>query len=125
MKEVRKILTDYVKKNDLKAETGGFIKMDPLLSDIVPGKAETMAWEDAQAAILAKMSPGYSLQFGDTPAQVYKGKLDPIELTVATRSGNKKVTLINNLDTYQVIFLMTSDEYLGVVIYLSWEAVRM
>ena len=55
-----------------------------------------------QAAILAKMSPGYSLQFGATPAQVYKGKLDPVELTVATRSGNKKVTLINNLDTYQV-----------------------
>ena len=68
------------------------------------------------------MSPGYSLQFGGKPAQVYKGaglfisnifssrektinisgKLDCIELTVATRSGNKKVTLINNLDTYQV-----------------------
>ena len=34
--------------------------------------------------------------------QVYKGKLDCIELSVATRSGNKKVTLVNNLDTYQV-----------------------
>jgi len=48
------------------------------------------------------MSPAYSLKFGDTPAQLYKGKLDPVELTVATRSGNKKVTLINNLDTYQI-----------------------
>ena len=48
------------------------------------------------------MSPGYSLQFADKPAQIYKGKLDCIEMTVATRSGNKKVTLINNLDTYQV-----------------------
>ena len=38
------------------------------------------------------------------PAQVYKGKLDPIELSVATRSGNKKVTLVNNLDTFQVEF---------------------
>ena len=102
VQQVRKILTNYVKNNDLKAETGGLIKMDPLLGEIVPGKAEKMSWEDAQSAILAKMSPGYSLQFGDTPAQVYKGKLDPIELTVATRSGNKKVTLINNLDTFQV-----------------------
>ena len=103
VQQVRKTLTNYVKTNDLKAETGGLIKMDPLLGEIVPGKAEKMSWEDVQTAILAKMSPGYSLQFGDTPAQVYKGKLDPIELTVATRSGNKKVTLINNLDTFQVL----------------------
>ena len=52
--------------------------------------------------IVFRMSPGYSLQFADKPAQIYKGKLDCIEMTVATRSGNKKVTLINNLDTYQV-----------------------
>ena len=51
---------------------------------------------------VSKMSPGYSMQFQGEPANQYKGKLDPVELTTATRSGNKKVTLINNLDTYQV-----------------------
>ena len=41
-------------------------------------------------------------QFGDQPAVQFKGKLDPVELSTAIRSGNKKVTLVNNLDTYQV-----------------------
>lgn len=70
VQEVRKILTGYVKANDLKAEAGGFVKLDPLLGELVPGKADTVAWEELQQAVLAKMSPGYSLQFGDKPAQV-------------------------------------------------------
>ena len=50
VQEVRKILTNYVKENDLKAETGGYIKMDPLLGELVPGRAEQMAWEDVQVS---------------------------------------------------------------------------
>ena len=70
MQEVRKILTGYVKANDLKAEAGGFVKLDPVLGELVPGQADTVGWEELQQAVLAKMSPGYSLQFGDKPAQV-------------------------------------------------------
>ena len=44
------------------------------------------------------MSPGYALQFGQVPPKVQKGKLDPIEISVGTRSGNKKVTLVHNLE---------------------------
>ena len=43
-----------------------------------------------------------SLQFQDQPALEFKGRLEPVELTTATRSGNKKVTLVNNLETYHI-----------------------
>ena len=94
-------MTDYVKAHSLTSDTLGLVKRDDLLSEIFPGKTE-VKWEELQQAILSKMSPGYSLQFGQQPKIIFKGKLDCIELSVATRSGNKKVTLINNLDTYQV-----------------------
>ena len=29
-------------------------------------------------------------------------RLEPVELGTATRSGNKKVTLVNNLETYHI-----------------------
>ena len=47
------------------------------------------------------MSKGYSItQFGST--MVMKGKLDLIEMTLGKRSGNKKVTLIHNLDVFGI-----------------------
>ena len=101
-RDVRKVMTNYVKTNSLTSDNGpGLVKLDTLLSEICSGKTE-VKWEELQQAIMSKMSPGYSLQFADKPPMVFKGKLDCIELSVATRSGNKKVTLINNLDTYQV-----------------------
>ena len=104
-------MTNYVKANNLTSDTPGLVKRDEILSEIFPGKSE-VKWEDLQQAILSKMSPGYSLQFGQQPKIIFKGKLDCIELSVATRSGNKKVTLINNLDTYQVKFRRVSLENL-------------
>ena len=112
VKDVRKVMTDYVKAHSLTSDTPGLVKRDDLLSEIFPGKTE-VKWEELQQAILSKMSPGYSLQFGQQPKIIFKGKLDCIELSVATRSRNKKVTLINNLDTYQVKFRRVSLENLS------------
>ncbi len=33
---------------------------------------------------------------------LFKGKLEPIDLRTATRSGNKKVTLITNLEIFGI-----------------------
>jgi len=104
--DVRQVLTDYVKTNQLKSDTPGLVRLDELLADVVMAKGDNsskeMKWEELQQFTISKMSPGYSLQFQGQPASQFKGKLDPVELTTATRSGNKKVTLINNLDTYQI-----------------------
>jgi len=104
--EVRQVLTDYVKANQLKSDTPGLVRLDELLAEVVMAKGDNstkeLKWEELQQFIVSKMSPGYSMQFQGEPANQYKGKLDPVELTTATRSGNKKVTLVNNLDTYQI-----------------------
>ena len=60
VQEVRQILTNYVKDNDLKSEVGGFVKLDPLLRDLIPGKSDKASWEELLQCILSKMSPGYS-----------------------------------------------------------------
>jgi translation initiation factor 1 (eIF-1/SUI1) len=48
------------------------------------------------------MTLGFSLTFKGFPPVVHKGKLELIELTVGTRSGNKKVTLVHNLDVFNI-----------------------
>ena len=71
-----------------------FVRLDPLLSDIALAKddyRELLRWEDLMAAILAKMNPGYQVTRPGEPAQIKKGKLDPIIFNIASRSGNKKV----------------------------------
>ena len=77
-----------------------------LLAEVVLAKGDNgsacMTWEELIKFVIGKMSPGYSLQFQDQPALEFKGRLEPVELTTATRSGNKKVTLVNNLETYHI-----------------------
>lgn len=41
---------------------------------------------------------------------VVKGKLEPINMTIQRRSGNKKVTLVDNLELYGINILSFSKE---------------
>ena len=51
---------------------------------------------------ISKMSYGYSLSIKGYPPSVNKGKLEMIEMSIASRSGNKKVTLVHNLDIFKI-----------------------
>merc|ERR1711913_8995 len=102
-----KILTDYAKTNSLQVENNkGLVKLNPILAEIALVKGENnimeMKWEDLQKRVVSKMSNGYSLEFPGQPPMTYKGQLEPVELSTATRSGNKKITLVNNLDVYKI-----------------------
>jgi translation initiation factor 2D len=66
------------------------------------GKLACLQWEKLSSRVTAKMSSGYSLTFKGLPPTVHKGKLELIELTVGSRSGNKKVTLVHNLDVFGI-----------------------
>ncbi len=48
------------------------------------------------------MKPAYSIIYGKAPPVVRRGNLEPVRLTLAQRTGNKKVTLIDNLDVYGI-----------------------
>ncbi len=110
--DVKEKLREYVKENDLQDQgpgTRGQVNLDPVLAGLVLGKGENgvtcMTWEELGSRIQSKMSQGYSMRFpgmSNSMVVVKKGKLDPIELTVGTRSGNKKVTLVHNLELFGI-----------------------
>jgi len=105
--EVRDYIVRYVRENNLQDATSKhLVKLDPILADVVLGKGENhvveMRWDEITLRFQAKMSDGYSLQFPGMPPSFHKGKLEPVELTTATRSGNKKITLVYNLENYGI-----------------------
>jgi len=52
--------------------------------------------------VLEQMRPAYSITYGRGPPVVKRGNLEPVRLTLAQRTGNKKVTLIDNLEEYAI-----------------------
>jgi len=104
--EVREFVKEYVKREGLQnPQDPSVINLDPVLADVLLNKGEnavmTVRWDKVTSRITSKMTKGYSMDFNDgRQPQVFKGKLDPIEFLIGTRSGNKKVTLIHNLDVY-------------------------
>jgi len=79
------------------------------LADVVLVKGEngviTFRRDKVASRITDKMSQGYKMEVksgNTTKTVVQKGKLEPVEMILGTRSGNKKVTLIHNLDIYGI-----------------------
>jgi len=105
--DIKRIIVEYAKSNGLQVESNKvLVKLDPILAEIVLGRDENniieMKYEDIHKRIIDKMSNGYSLQFPGSPPNTYKGQLEAVEMATATRSGNKKITLVNNLDVFKI-----------------------
>ncbi|CAL4122802.1 unnamed protein product, partial [Meganyctiphanes norvegica] len=104
--EIRTVVTDYIKKHNLKAQGQNTVNVDPLLHEIVvnrkEGYKETLRWDEIFSRMLGKMSQAYRItKPGEVPI-IKKGKLELIELAVAKRSGNKRVTLVYNAGVYGI-----------------------
>lgn len=105
--DVRELIRKYVAKNDMQnKDDPKLINLDPILAQAALVKGEndlTIKWDKITSRITNKMSKGYSIQFSNQEIpSVHKGKLEMIEMIVGSRSGNKKVTLIHNLDVYGI-----------------------
>uniref|UniRef100_A0A3Q2XQQ8 Eukaryotic translation initiation factor 2D n=1 Tax=Hippocampus comes TaxID=109280 RepID=A0A3Q2XQQ8_HIPCM len=104
--EVRNIVTEYVKKNDLVDETNkNYVRINPTLCDCLLDKSEyqdieILKWDELFSRTLGRMQECYQIVFpGQTP-RVKKGRIEPIDVSVASRGSNKKVTVIKNLEVY-------------------------
>ena len=108
--EIREYVRQYVSQESLQHPTDpSIINLDPILADAVLVKGEnlivTFRWDKLTSRITSKMSKGYSMEFkcgNKSRMIVQKGKLETIEMMLGTRSGNKKVTLIHNLDVFGI-----------------------
>lgn len=99
--DFRTIITDYVKSRQL--QNGPTVKLDDLLIQClnIGGALKTdkeMSWDVLFRNLFSKMQPCYEFQFSDGQSGLKKGKPPNVVISVARRAGNKKVTLINNLE---------------------------
>jgi len=109
MPDIRRIVTDYVRRNDLcppDSADKSRVTMNPEMAGILLEKGENnvvqLTWNQIFQRLPKKMGQCYSLEYPGQPPIIKKGGLPPVTLNVETRSGNKKVTLVTNLETYGV-----------------------
>lgn len=106
--EVRIIITDYVKRNELVHETNkSYVNINPVLCDCLLEKSEyqevmVLKWDDLFSRTLSRMQSCHQLQFPGQSPVVRKGQVEPIDITVASRGSNKKVTIIKNLEVFGI-----------------------
>ncbi|XDV48645.1 hypothetical protein PO909_018032 [Leuciscus waleckii] len=104
--EVRNVITDYVKKNELIHETNkNYVNINPTLCDCLLEKSEyheveTLKWDDLFSRTLIRMQACHEVLFPGQPPVVKKGQMECIDVTVASRGSNKKVTVIKNLEAF-------------------------
>lgn len=103
---VRDVLKTYVKNNNLQNENNPReLILDPLLADCLLKRGDSrtsMNWEEAYEAIVHNMPHAHQITFDGKEPVLKKGKLEPIKVTIDKRTGNKKVTLIQNLEVYGI-----------------------
>uniref|UniRef100_A0A4W4DW84 DM2 domain-containing protein n=1 Tax=Electrophorus electricus TaxID=8005 RepID=A0A4W4DW84_ELEEL len=96
--EVRTIITDYVKRNDLVLESNkSYVSINPVLCDCLLEKSEyqdveLLKWEDLLSRVLSRMQACHQLLFPGQVPVVRKGQVEPIDINVASRGSNKKVS---------------------------------
>ncbi|XP_056665133.1 eukaryotic translation initiation factor 2D-like [Monodelphis domestica] len=105
-REVRVILMEYAKKNNLiDVDDKDLIMLNPTLSDCILEKEEQhivvkLPKNKLLAKCLEKLQPAYKVTFVGQEPIVKKGKFYPIDITLVRRTFKKKVTLIRNLEIF-------------------------
>ncbi|CAD6195280.1 unnamed protein product [Caenorhabditis auriculariae] len=98
--EVRELLTQYVKANDL--QQGKEVKLDPFLANITKINSTTTDWNKLMNILQSKFTKVWMIEWSDGRKFVRKVTPPKIEFKVESRAGNKKVTLINNLAVFGI-----------------------
>ena len=99
--EIRKYFTEYVKAENL--QDGKMLRLNPRLAGIMKTKAvqETVTMEDGINKFIGRMTHMHEVTLAGNKL-LHTGKLEPIDMRVTVRSGGKKVTLVNNLETFGI-----------------------
>uniref|UniRef100_A0A0V0GAF2 Eukaryotic translation initiation factor 2D n=1 Tax=Triatoma dimidiata TaxID=72491 RepID=A0A0V0GAF2_TRIDM len=101
--EVRKLTCEYVKAENLQDPTNkGLVVLDPVLSKVTQAKPGKLDWKTLVEKILSLMGNCYEVRKNDSIISSGKGRIPNIEIVTRIRSGNKKVTIVDNLEIYGV-----------------------
>lgn len=99
---IRKHVTEYVKLSNCQVENN--TKLVEPKTDALKTICKTdhpVSWEELFEKVCESMKSCFKVSSGSE--QVFnKGKVSPITMSVSVRSGNKKVTLVDNLETFGI-----------------------
>ncbi|XP_049290986.1 eukaryotic translation initiation factor 2D [Anopheles funestus] len=99
--QVRNYMRDYVGRNKLINPSTKLVQLDETLQGICGTSEELVALSDLTETVLNSLTSTFEMR-SQKGAVMKGGKRAVIHLTTATRSGNKKVTLISNLADYGI-----------------------
>ncbi|CAH1969978.1 unnamed protein product [Acanthoscelides obtectus] len=99
---IRNCVVKYVKELNLQCEDNPkLIKPKQIMADIC--KTENpVTWEEAIESVCHSMKSCFKVKSAQGLELTSKGKISPITMTVSTRSANKKVTLVDNLELFGI-----------------------
>ncbi|XP_073523040.1 eukaryotic translation initiation factor 2D isoform X2 [Phyllobates terribilis] len=104
--DVRNVVISYVKTNELvHPENRNFVTVNPVICDCLLDKSEQndithLKWDDLVTRCLERMQHSHQVTFPGCSPVIRKGNIEPIEISVAQRGSNKKVSIIKNLELY-------------------------
>jgi translation initiation factor 2D len=118
MSQIRQYVVEYVKKNDCQHKENKrwngcdffFLNFIMLCCRLVKPKEALVkicktenyiTWEELMERVCDAMKSCYKVTAGNEEL-FNKGKVSPITITVSQRSGNKKVTLVDNLELFGI-----------------------
>ncbi|XP_044142231.1 eukaryotic translation initiation factor 2D [Bufo gargarizans] len=104
--DVRSMIISYVKTNELvHPGNKNFVTVNPVICDCLLDKSEQhditfLKWDDMVTRCLERMQHSYQVTFPGCSPVIRKGNIEHIDISVAQRGSNKKVTMIKNLESY-------------------------
>ncbi|RDD37372.1 Eukaryotic translation initiation factor 2D [Trichoplax sp. H2] len=105
--DVRAAITSYIKAHDLiNPHQTRLVNLNDALGNCLltkNDKGNALSWEEIMKRFTAKMSNCHQIILpNDDRPILRKGKVDLINVSIVRRSGNKKVTLIDNLESFGI-----------------------
>ncbi|XP_075052262.1 eukaryotic translation initiation factor 2D isoform X2 [Mixophyes fleayi] len=104
--DVRSVIITYVKINELvHPDNKNFVTVNPVICDCLLDRSEQndillLKWDDLVTRCLERMQHSYQVTFPGCSPIIRKGYIEPIDISVAQRASNKKITTIKNLELY-------------------------
>ncbi|XP_022659748.1 eukaryotic translation initiation factor 2D-like [Varroa jacobsoni] len=105
LEDIRLQIKQYVQENNLQTADKRIVQLEPILARVVLAKNEydtQVTWETLNRRILSKCQSAYEIRVPNREPIIKKGAIEPITISVATRCGNKKVTLIHGFETFGI-----------------------
>lgn len=99
--QIKKMLKEYVCNNKLQSPLNSrMIQTNDMLSTLCNRESNaSISFDELLSFILSKMTHSFEMR---SKNEIKSSKNPTIQMSLATRSGNKKVTLVSNLEAYGI-----------------------